>query len=81
VDVKNESVAILVHQLCFSYDRVSSLSKPEIEFANLTVPRGAIYGLLGPSGCGKTTLLRCIIGRLKPHRGIIKVFGNKPGKS
>ena len=27
---------------------------------NLTVPVGAIYGLLGPSGCGKTSLLRCM---------------------
>jgi ABC-type multidrug transport system ATPase subunit len=37
------------------------------------------YGLLGPSGCGKTTLLRCIVGRLKPISGYIKVFGSIPG--
>lgn len=27
---------------------------------SMSVPRGAIYGLLGPSGCGKTSLLRCM---------------------
>ena len=30
---------------------------------DMTIPRGAIYGLLGPSGCGKTTLLSCIVGK------------------
>ncbi|KAL1467461.1 hypothetical protein MTO96_042163, partial [Rhipicephalus appendiculatus] len=38
------------------------------------------YGLLGPSGCGKTTLLRCIVGRLKPRHGSVHVFGHKPGQ-
>lgn len=46
---------------------------------NMTVPLGMIYSLLGPSGCGKTTLLRCVIGCLKPHKGLIRVFGFKPG--
>lgn len=46
---------------------------------NMTVPLGVIYSLLGPSGCGKTTLLRCVIGCLKPHKGLIRVFGCKPG--
>lgn len=46
---------------------------------NMTVQLGVIYSLLGPSGCGKTTLLRCVIGCLRPHRGLIRVFGCKPG--
>ena len=36
------------------------------------------YGLLGPSGCGKTTLLRCIVGRIKPEQGHVRVFGHEP---
>lgn len=39
------------------------------------------YGLLGPSGCGKTTLLRCLVGRLSPHSGSMKVFGVDPSAS
>lgn len=46
---------------------------------DLSLPEGKIYGLLGPSGCGKTTLLRCIVGRLKPRQGSVHVFGHKPG--
>jgi ABC-type multidrug transport system ATPase subunit len=38
------------------------------------------YGLLGPSGCGKTSLLRCIVGTLKPNEGSIKIFGKTPGE-
>ncbi|XP_023241752.1 ABC transporter G family member 23-like [Centruroides sculpturatus] len=48
---------------------------------DLDVRKGSIYGLLGPSGCGKTTLLRCIVGRVKPDQGVVKVFGAVPGSS
>jgi len=41
----------------------------------LTVPAGAIVGLVGPNGAGKTTLLEMIIGLLKPSEGQIEVFG------
>lgn len=48
---------------------------------NVTVPEGSIYGLLGPSGCGKTTMLRCVVGRIKPRSGYVRVFGYKPNDS
>ncbi|CAG2164857.1 unnamed protein product [Oppiella nova] len=73
----NSSDGVLVQNLYFGYSRRSP--KPEINNANLCVPRGVIYGLLGPSGCGKTTLLRCIIGRLKPRKGLVRVFDTQPG--
>lgn len=48
---------------------------------NVTVPEGSIYGLLGPSGCGKTTMLRCVVGRIKPRSGYVRVFGYQPNES
>ena len=42
----------------------------------LTVPAGAIVGLVGPNGAGKTTLLEMVIGLLKPTGGQIEVFGH-----
>lgn len=50
-----------------------------LEGLNMTVSKGAIYGLLGASGCGKTTLLSCIVGRRKLNSGDIWVLGGKPG--
>lgn len=41
---------------------------------NMSVAKGEILTILGPSGCGKTTLLKHLIGLLRPTRG--KVFIN-----
>lgn len=35
------------------------------------VYEGEFLSLLGPSGCGKTTLLRILIGLLKPDTGTV----------
>ena len=39
--------------------------------ANISVPRGSIYGLLGPNGAGKTTLMRIINQIIAPDIGKI----------
>ncbi|KGR81187.1 ABC transporter ATP-binding protein [Lysinibacillus boronitolerans] len=41
---------------------------------SLDVPKGQLMGLLGPSGCGKTTLIKMIMGMLKPDSGTIQVL-------
>lgn len=41
---------------------------------SLAIPKGQLMGLLGPSGCGKTTLIKMIMGMLKPDKGTIQVF-------
>jgi ABC-2 type transport system ATP-binding protein len=49
--------------------------KVAIESLDLTIPRGATYGLIGPSGAGKTTAIRMIMSILFPDRGTISVLG------
>ncbi|HUF47742.1 MAG TPA: ABC transporter ATP-binding protein [Vicinamibacterales bacterium] len=42
---------------------------------DLTVPEGALYGLVGPNGAGKTTTLDLIFGMGGRSRGTIRVLG------
>lgn len=42
---------------------------------NLNVHQGDYLGIIGPNGGGKTTLIKLILGLLKPQRGTIKMFG------
>jgi NitT/TauT family transport system ATP-binding protein len=39
------------------------------------VKPGEIVSIVGPSGCGKTTLLRCVVGLMKPTEGTVFVSG------
>ena len=42
---------------------------------NMTIPRGAVYGLVGPNGAGKTTLIRHITGVYRPDCGVVTLDG------
>ena len=57
----------------FSYDQGSLLKN-----VNFTLNAGDFVGVIGPNGGGKTTLLRLIMGFLKPKSGKIQVFGHSP---
>lgn len=40
-----------------------------------SVRRGSVFAVLGPNGRGKTTLLRILLGALKPTQGSLRVVG------
>ena len=52
-----------------------------VEDVSLTVARGDFMAMIGPNGGGKTTLLRLILGLLKPLKGDIKVNGRPVAKT
>lgn len=61
---------IEVKKLVKTFDGFTALDS-----ATLTVPRGAVYGLVGPNGAGKSTLLRHITGVYKQDSGQVLVNG------
>ena len=61
--------------VCFAYD-----GHPVLEDVDLRVRQGDFLAVLGPNGGGKTTLLKVLLGILKPHKGIVSVLGAAPGK-
>ncbi len=42
---------------------------------NFKIPPGKVYGLLGKNGVGKTTLIKILMGFLRPESGRCRVFG------
>ena len=48
-------------------------SNTVLEHFSLEVESGKIVCLVGPSGCGKTTLVRALLGLIKPETGSIRV--------
>ncbi|EOT1171799.1 methionine ABC transporter ATP-binding protein [Cronobacter dublinensis] len=49
--------------------------RPALDDVSLTVPQGAVYGILGRSGAGKSTLLRCLNLLERPTSGRILMNG------
>ena len=45
------------------------------EGLNFTVPLGGVFGLLGKNGVGKTTLIKILMGFLRPVSGMCRVLG------
>jgi len=50
-----------------------------LDNVNLAIPRGLFLPFVGPNGTGKTTLLRAILGMIRPLRGTIRTpFATRP---
>lgn len=63
---------IIMENVCFRYDRNEPFL---LEGVSLTVEQGEFVVITGPSGIGKTTLLKIMLGLLKPEMGQINVDG------
>jgi len=63
---------ISIRDLSKNFGRIQALNR-----VSLSINKGEIFGLLGPNAAGKTTLLRCLLGLLKPNKGKI-FFEDKP---
>lgn len=48
---------------------------------SLTLPEGAIMGLIGENGAGKTTLMKLMLGLRRADSGEISLLGEQPGSA
>src|SRR6266480_3479480 len=46
-----------------------------LEDISFSLHKGDYLGIIGPNGGGKTTLLKIMLGLLKPTSGTVKLFG------
>jgi ABC-2 type transport system ATP-binding protein len=53
-------------------------AKVALDNVSLTVPRGAVFGLVGANGAGKTTLIKHVLGLLRAVSGSVRVFDRDP---
>jgi len=66
--------AIEIEKVFFGYRK----DEPVLQNVDLTIDEGEFVGLIGPNGGGKTTLLKLILGFLRPWSGKVSVLGKKP---
>jgi zinc transport system ATP-binding protein len=67
---------IEIRDLTFSYNGEAVLRD-----VNLSIRTGDFVAVIGPNGGGKTTLLKLILGLLKPDRGLVRVNGRPAGQA
>ena len=60
-----------VKGLSFAYDKT-----PLVSDFSATVLRGDRIGIIGPNGIGKTTLLKLLLGEIKPQQGTVRLGTN-----
>src|SRR6185312_8655333 len=64
---------VCVHNVSYSYD-----ARRALEHITLHVKKGSTLGVIGPNGGGKSTLMKLMLGVMKPDEGSITVMGKSP---
>ena len=70
--MKNDIIVDLKN-ISFYYGKL-----PVLEDINFSVEQNDLLAIIGPNGGGKTTLLKIILGLIKPDSGTVEVFGGDP---
>ena len=69
---------IEVSRVNYSYP---DTDEPVLKDFSCTFPAGSMSAIVGPTGIGKSTLIRLILGLLKPDSGEIRVGGQAAGSA
>ncbi|MFP4168984.1 MAG: metal ABC transporter ATP-binding protein [Desulfonatronovibrionaceae bacterium] len=73
---EHDPIPVELDKVSFAYDE-----SPVLKDISLRVENRDFLAMIGPNGGGKTTLLKIILGLLKPDQGRVAVFGSAPKRS
>ncbi|NOY69953.1 MAG: ABC transporter ATP-binding protein [Deltaproteobacteria bacterium] len=68
--------AVSLDRISFSYN-----GRQVLQNVTLAIPDGEFMAIIGPNGGGKSTLVKIILGLLKPDSGHVSVLGLPPEKA
>ena len=68
-----KDAAVRIRDLSYSYDDI-----PVLTDVHLDIFPGDSASIVGPNGGGKTTLIKLILGLVRPDQGTVLVYGNEP---
>ena len=68
--------AVEIDRVSFSYG-----AGPVLEDVSFSVARGEFFGIIGPNASGKSTLLRIMVGLLRPASGTVRLLGEPPAQT
>lgn len=69
IDKESSINPIIIDKVSFSYDNKHKI----IDNLSFTLTRGEKFLIVGNNGVGKSTLLKLIVSKLKPNKGIIDI--------
>jgi zinc transport system ATP-binding protein len=69
----NNRLILELNDISVNYGEVTAL-----EDVSLSVSEHDFLGIIGPNGGGKSTLLKVVLGLIRPQRGVVSVFGQSP---
>ncbi len=74
--MQDQKPIVEIKNVWFSYN-----GRKVLQDVSLTIRQGDFIAMIGPNGGGKTTLLKLMLGLLRPDRGSIRIMGRSAHKA
>src|SRR5260370_13067470 len=68
----NGEPVVVIDQLVKQFGKLRA-----VDNLSLSIDAGETYGLIGPNGSGKKTLIRMLVGLIRPANGTIHVLNKR----
>lgn len=82
-DASSSSPAVEIDHVSYTYPAtgLDARQREALSDVDFTVAPGTRLGILGPNGGGKSTLIKLMLGLIRPSSGAVRVFGHSPARA